>query len=124
MIQSRAGNSSFNRAICLLVRRDCLLISPQIILNNCRSLSCLEMKNGPLTINLKSIFTKHRNIPPYQAIWRHIRTVKCCGNWQISSLGLFLLYSSQISEMNASSAGINGLCDGRCITNILHKVRY
>ena len=47
MIRSWALRTSFNWAICLLVRRDCLLISPQIILNNCRSLSCLEMKNGP-----------------------------------------------------------------------------
>ena len=82
IIQSWALRTSFNWAICLLVRRDCLLISPQIILNNCRSLSCLEMKNGQLTINLKSIFTNHWNIPN-QAIWRHIRTLKWCGKYPV-----------------------------------------
>ena len=123
MIQSRAGNSSFNRAICLLVRRDCLLISPQIILNNCRSLRCLKMKNGPTDNQPKSIFTNHRNIP-YQAIWRHIRTLKWCGKYP----GLDYFYSSQLLENIFSELHASGWCWTQqalwCIVHTHTKVWY
>ena len=70
MIQSRALRTSFNRAICLLARMDCLLISPpQISLNNYRSVSCQEMRDAPTANQPKSIFTNH--IRPYGAILEH-----------------------------------------------------